>query len=320
MDEEKTNERKEELSQLKQAVEVSARHGQPKLMTLLRMRDILSQHAEDIHRQVYIDDHLAIIRGSVALLQLIISHQPPFTFDDRRMGVILDGEAAINVNLVDKTLRKGMIVFIGPGTIISPVSFTPDFRLYGFGIPADFPLPGPLPQSMNGQVRDFQLPASESDFLTACSILDTLWHVVHLKDYNFMTVSSLVSAQMHHYDGLYRQYMAQHQGLLTRDQTIFDRFIQLVNQHACQEHKIGFYAERMCLTERYLGTVVRQASGVTAKEWIDRALTARIKVELRHTAKTIAQISDDMNFPNPSFFNKYYKRLTGSTPAEYRNG
>ena len=74
----------------------------------------------------------------------------------------------------------------------------------------------------------------------------------------------------------------------------------------------------MCLTERYLGTVIRQASGVTAKEWIDRAVISRIKVELRHTDESVASISEQMNFPNPSFFSKYFKRLTQMTPNEYR--
>jgi len=64
---------------------------------------------------------------------------------------------------------------------------------------------------------------------------------------------------------------------------------------------------------------VRQASGITAKEWIDRAIVTRIKVELRHTDKPVAQISDEMGFPNPSFFSKYFKRLTGITPAAFKN-
>lgn len=290
----------------------------PKLMSLLRMRDILAPHAEQIRRQMYIDDHLAIIRGSVSVLQLIIRHQPPFTFDDRRMGLVVKGEATVNMNLVDKTLRAGTLVFIGPGTIVSPISFSPDFELYGFGIPADFPLPAALPQSMNGQLRDFQVEASTEDITTVRHILDTLWHVVHQEDYTLPVASSLIYAQMQHYDSLYRQYQARQQSSQTRNQTIFDRFIQLVNQHATREHQIAFYAQRMCITERYLGTIVRQASGVTAKEWIDRALTARIKVELRHTEKTIAQISDEMAFPNPSFFSKYFKRLTGLTPVEFR--
>ena len=74
----------------------------------------------------------------------------------------------------------------------------------------------------------------------------------------------------------------------------------------------------MCLTERYLSTIIRQTSGVTAKEWIDRAIITRIKVELKHTDKSVARISDDMNFPNPSFFSKYFKRFTKQTPLEYK--
>ena len=291
---------------------------EPKLMSLLRMRDILAPHAEEIRRQIFIDDHLAIIHSSAELLKLIIHQQPPFTFDDRRLGIILRGKADININLVDKHLTAGTLAFIGPGTIISPIRFSPDFELYGFGIPADFPLPGQLPQAFNGQLRDFQLPAAEADVATARNILDTLWHVVHQEDYAIQTVSSLIFAQMNHYDVLFHRYTDQQQNQQTREQTIFDRFIQLVNQHAQREHHITFYAQRMCLTERYLGTVIRQTSGVTAKEWIDRAIVARIKVELRHTSKTITQIPDEMNFPNPSFFNKYFKRLTGMPPAEFR--
>ena len=288
-------------------------------MSLLRMRDILAPHAEEIHRQMYFDNHLAIIRGSAGLLSLIIQQQPPFTFDDRRLGVVVRGEADVNINLVDRHIEAGMLAFIGPGTIINPIRFSPDFEIHGVGVAADFPLLGPLPQAMNGQVRDFQLPAAEADVQTALSILDTLWHVVHQENYDLQTASSLIQAQMSHYAALYCRYTDQQRHVLSREQTTFDRFIQLVNQHAAREHRIAFYAERMCLTERYLGTVIRQASGVTAKEWIDRAIVARIKVELRHTEKTVAQISEDMNFPNPSFFNKYFKRLTQMTPAEFRN-
>lgn len=290
----------------------------PKLMSLLRMRDILTPQAENIRRQIFIDDHLAIIHSSVELLRLIIHQQPPFTFDDRRLGIILRGEADININLVDKHLTAGTLAFIGPGSIISPIRLSPDFELYGFGIPVDFPLPGQLPQAFNGQVHDFQLPASEADIVTARSILDTLWHVVHQEDYAIPTVSSLIFAQMNHYDGVYRRHSDMLQASQSREQTIFDRFVQLVNQHCTEQHQIGYYANRMCLTERYLSTIIRQTSGATAKEWIDRAIITRVKVELKHSDKSVTQISEETNYPNPSFFSKYFKRLTGQTPLEYR--
>jgi AraC-like DNA-binding protein len=68
----------------------------------------------------------------------------------------------------------------------------------------------------------------------------------------------------------------------------------------------------------YRSTVIRHVSSITAKEWIDRALITCIKIELKHTDKSVAQISDDMNFPNPSFFSKFFKRETGMTPLKYR--
>ena len=124
---------------------------------------------------------------------------------------------------------------------------------------------------------------------------------------------------IHHYDSVYSRYNEQQAFARSREHTIFDRFIQLVNQHCREQHQISYYAQRMCLTERYLSTVVRQASGTTAKDWIDRALVIRIKIELKHTDKTVACIADDMKFPNPSFFCKYFKRLTGVTPQKYRD-
>lgn len=104
----------------------------------------------------------------------------------------------------------------------------------------------------------------------------------------------------------------------SREQTIFDCFLQLVNQHCNEHHQLAYYADRLCLTQRYLGTVVRQTSGATAKEWIDRALLTRIQIALRHTDKSAAQIADEFHFANPAFFAKFFRRLTGMTPKSYR--
>ena len=296
---------------------------QPKLMNFSRMRDILAPHIPTLREHVFINHELVIVYGHPSVFRLIMAQQPPFTIDDYRLGIIMQGEIRINLNLVDKTLRAGMLVFLGPGSIINPISISPDLKIFGFGLSNEFSMPfapGLLPSAFNGQVRDFQVPVAEADITTARNIVDTLWHVVRQPRYNRQTVASLVAAQMHHYDGLYRQHADLLQRSQTREQTIFDRFIFLVNQHCRREHQIAFYAEKMCLTERYLGTIIRQTSGTTAKEWIDRALVLRIKVELKHTDKPVAQIADELCFPNPSFFSKYFRRLTGTTPGEYREG
>ena len=294
---------------------------QPKLMDFSRIHDILEPQYEHLRERIYFSKELGILHGDRQVFGLIVQQRPPFAIDDHRFGLILRGQARINFNLVEKQVEAGMLVFLGPGTIITPISFSDDLEIFGMALFNSFPMPfasGMMPSAFTGQVRDFQLKVEEADFDTARRIIEIVRQLVTQPDYNRQTVSSLVAALMHHYDGLYRQQAERQQALLSREQTIFDRFIYLVNQHVAREHQIAFYATKMCLTERYLGTIIRQASGVTAKEWIDRALVTRIKVELKHSDKTVAQISDDLLFPNPSFFSKYFKRLTGMTPLEFK--
>ncbi|MBQ7420488.1 MAG: AraC family transcriptional regulator [Prevotella sp.] len=293
----------------------------PKLMDFSKMQDIFSPTPAEIREHLYIDNHIAIIHSSPKVFKLMMQQNPPFIINDHRLGIIVRGEIKAIINLVEKRIIAGMLLFIGPGTIITPLEISPDLQIFGFGIANDFPLPfppGQVPPAFNGQVRDFQLPVEENDITMARQILETIWQLVHQKDYNPKTLGSLVAAQMQHYNGAYQQHFDNIQNTQSREQTIFDRFIYLINQHATQEHQIRFYADKMCLTERYLGTVIRQASGTTAKEWIDRSLLNHIKAELRHTDKSVAQIAEEMNFPNPSFFSKYFKRLTNMTPAEFR--
>ena len=295
---------------------------QPKLMDISRMRDIFAPLFEQISKNIYISNELAMLHGEPMVFRLIVQQKPPFIINDHRFGIITRGEGEVNFNLVDHHLTAGTLIYIGPGTIITPIRFSNDLELQGIGLLADFPMPfadGQFPSAFNGQVRDFQLPVAKEDLQTARNILDTLWHLVHQPDYHRQTASALVAALMHHYDRLFHQQADHLAATCSREQTIFDRFILLVNQHCREQHQISYYAERLCLTERYLGTIVRQTSGTTAKEWIDRALIARIKVELRHTDKSVARISEEMNFPNPSFFSKYFKRLTQQTPAQYRS-
>ena len=298
-------------------------NSQPKLMDMMRMKDIFMPHIEQIRENIYLSNEIGILHGNPQVFRLMIHQKPPFVFNDHRMGIIVGGEGRVSINLVDRHIKAGTLIYLAPGTIINPISFSDDLEIFGFALFSDFPMPfasGQMPSAFNGQVRDFQLPASDNDIQTAHNIFDALWHLVHQSKYYRPVATSLVAAMMHHYDAVYRRFTEQQSANHSREQTIFDRFIQLVNQHCTERHQINYYADRLCLTERYLSTVIRQTSGVTAKEWIDRALITRIKVELMHTDKPVARIADDLNFTNPSFFSKYFKRLAGITPGEYRMG
>ena len=93
-----------------------------------------------------------------------------------------------------------------------------------------------------------------------------------------------------------------------------------MSQYALNQHALDFYASRLCVTPRHMSTIVRNVSGKTAKYWLDEAIINAIKVQLHYSDKQVSEIAYDMDFPNPSFFCKYFKRLTGITPLEYRRG
>lgn len=102
--------------------------------------------------------------------------------------------------------------------------------------------------------------------------------------------------------------------------SILERFIDLVRNNYRQHRRVGFYADKLCITPKYLSKVVKQSSGQSAVEWIDSYVILEAKNLLKSSYMTIQQISVALNFPNQSFFGKYFKRMTGISPKEYREG
>ena len=104
----------------------------------------------------------------------------------------------------------------------------------------------------------------------------------------------------------------------SKQELLLDSFLDLVQKHYKEERGVDFYADKLCLTPKYLSTVIRQTSGKTAGEWIDEYVMLEAKALLKSTKMTIQQISDDLNFPSQSFFGKYFKRIEGVSPKVYR--
>jgi YesN/AraC family two-component response regulator len=107
----------------------------------------------------------------------------------------------------------------------------------------------------------------------------------------------------------------------TSDNTarIFLCFLSLTQQHARTEREVAFYADKLCITPKYLSKIVKDTSGQSAPQWIDQYVILEAKQLLKHSDRCIKEISDELNFPNPSFFFKYFKKHTGLTPNQYRN-
>lgn len=107
-------------------------------------------------------------------------------------------------------------------------------------------------------------------------------------------------------------------GHLTRKEELVIRFANLVSNHFRQERMVRFYADALNVTPKYLTETVKEINGRSAGEIIDDFVILESKLLLEKQENTIAQVADLLNFSDQSFFGKYFKRITGISPKEFK--
>lgn len=105
---------------------------------------------------------------------------------------------------------------------------------------------------------------------------------------------------------------------LSQENSHFDRFMRLLEANYKEQHNIKFYSGKMGLTPKYLSLMIKKVSGKLATEWIDDYVVLEAKNLIKYSSMSIQEIAYALNFPNQSFFGKYFKRHTGLSPKAYR--
>lgn len=101
---------------------------------------------------------------------------------------------------------------------------------------------------------------------------------------------------------------------------LFKEFMQMLATDKIKARSVAEYAERLYITPKYLSSVSKQLTGKTASVWINQAIIKEAKHMLKYSDRSVKEIAMLMNFPNVSFFGKYFKGHVGMSPMEYRKG
>ena len=104
-----------------------------------------------------------------------------------------------------------------------------------------------------------------------------------------------------------------------RQADLFQRFVALVHEHCTEQREVAFYADRLCISTRYLSTIIRSVAHSTAKEFIDRSVVLEIKMLLGSTELSVQEIAYRLHFPDQSYLGRFFKKHTGVSPTEFRN-
>jgi AraC-like DNA-binding protein len=241
----------------------------------------------------------------------------------------IDGMENGSVNLRDVSINKGSLLMSFPGNVLKIESGYPMATVRGIMLSQDFmrmmnvdvknSMPLFMRLAYNPMIHLTQKQQEDIerylDLLENISDNDNLAHRDQI-------VSGLVSSMFFRISDMYEQstQVANDKELSVRNrrEEYFAKFITLLSNNFKRERTVGFYAEQMCVTPKYLSLLIKEFSGKSAAEWIDYYVITEAKTLLRYSTMSIQEVAYELSFSSQSFFGKYFKHLTGMSPSEYK--
>lgn len=252
----------------------------------------------------------------------------PCRIDAFIIGVGTEGETSVSSNLHEFRLKKDSMFIFTPKNILQVnsqqyfkadvIAISPDFmRRINIDIKNMMPLflkfvENPTlaltpeeSRSMRGMIAQIER--------------ETRGPETH---FSFDIVSGLIAATIYKVGDIMYHYLAEHpegqNNSHNRAEEYFKQFTHLLGEHFREERSVGFYARQLCITPKYLTTLIKRISGQSVSEWIDNYVILEAKTLLKYSTMSIQEIAYYLNFPNQSFFGSYFKRNTGMSPSQYK--
>lgn len=248
----------------------------------------------------------------------------PHKFNFFMMMFHTHGSIEFKVDMVDYSLyQPNNNIKIAPGQILSIQKRSDDFDAMIIILSQEFIenllvyINGSIPLPL-GKHMDCVTHAEDGDKNTMAMFIRGIRYVLKQKEnpFRLQVVQHVIMAifysseQVRKIDG--NEPPRSNADVLSRE------FLILVKDNFRRERQLQFYADKLCITPRYLSRVVKETTNFSAAEWIERYVILEARALLKSTNMTIQQIGDELNFPSQTFFGKYFKRRVGISPKEYR--
>ncbi len=173
-----------------------------------------------------------------------------------------------------------------------------------------------MSSNLNNMILENPVIDISSDIISFNTYYNVLLHTVrssfkssHLESAKHLTMSMLY---------FYARKLEHLEKDKKKREIVFDRFCDDIRKFYKINRSIPFYSGRLAVSSKYLNDIVKEKAGITANEYIDRQTIIECKALLSSTNMSILKISLTMHFPSYSVFGKFFKRMTGMTPTEYR--
>lgn len=232
-------------------------------------------------------------------------------------------EIMIGLKMYRVNLNDMFVIF--PNSIFHVISVSDDIKLYTMGVHSDFITNADIDSAIPLFLFIREHPCISLS-VEDKSVLTELSEMLKMKServdnpYIREISKSLLITLLYEISSIYLRRKPIEQSATKRNDELFASFLHLVAANCVKERALDFYASKMFITSKHLSLVIRTVSGKTATKWIADEVIVNAKSLLQSSTMTISQISDYLNFPNPSFFCQYFKKRTGVTPKSLQSG
>lgn len=268
--------------------------------------------------------HLFIGNAESTCRNLNITNMP-VRLEKGGLFLCQQGHADIVIDLKQYHITAGDIVVAFPYAVVQTISYSEDFDGNTLGADVSFFASIQIPDKSSYYLYMMENPCIslvEEEWSKIVSLHDRLLNEHADEGHPLRREIDECMMKIIAYEivAIYLKRKPLTQQPRSRNERIFQEFIFSLFNNYHIHRSLDFYAAQQSITPRHLSTIVKQMSGQTAGEWIISCTIMNIKSKLQDKGLSVKVISDEMNFPNPSFFSQYFKKYAGVTPTEYRQG
>ena len=244
------------------------------------------------------------------------------------IGVGTEGETSLTSNLQEFRLKKDSLFIFSPKHILQ-VQSNNRFKAHLIVIAPDFlkriniDTKRMMPLFLQfGSLPCMELTHAESQSLRSFISMVKQELKGSETDFSSEIIGGLIAATIYKVGDILTHYLTEHpevdSPIHNRAEEYFRQFTELLGEHYKHERSVGFYARQLCITPKYLTTLIKRISGKSVSEWIDNYVILEAKTLLKYSNMSVQEIAYYLNFPNQSFFGSYFKRNAGMSPSQYK--
>ena len=244
------------------------------------------------------------------------------------IGVGTEGETSLTSNLQEFRLKKDSLFIFSPKHILQ-VQSNNRFKAHLIVIAPDFlkriniDTKRMMPLFLQfGSLPCMELTHAESQSLRSFISMVEQELKGSETDFSSKIIGGLIATTIYKVGDILTHYLTEHpevdSPIHNRAEEYFRQFTELLGEHYKHERSVGFYARQLCITPKYLTTLIKRISGKSVSEWIDNYVILEAKTLLKYSNMSVQEIAYYLNFPNQSFFGSYFKRNAGMSPSQYK--